>query len=303
MEPEPAVSLDCFRGWLSEIDGSWGFRGQRESEWTLQTSLDREITVFHNTGHYPLDRQPEENELLFRFQQQVHNYVRHLPSVKDRASWLALMQHYGVPTRMLDWTQSPYVALYFAVEEKPQEFEKGRCSPDDVQKACEEERYSAVWAIDLKWLEEKMKIELGPIPDDSEARIQYLNSLLVEKKQPLIVRIDPLHGNERMFAQQGFFLWKLFEETRYFDQILISMILKPELPLQPVIKKLRIGETHRIEILESLREINIHRASLFPGIDGFCQSLKVDLQIKVDHERQRANLQHDALMASLKDDQ
>jgi hypothetical protein len=121
-EPEPAVSLDSIRNWLSELNGSWSFRGQRESTWTLQTSLDREITVFHNSGHYPLpDRQEEENELLFRFQQQVHNYVRHLPSTDDRASWLALMQHYGVPTRLLDWTQSPYVALYFAVEEKPQE--------------------------------------------------------------------------------------------------------------------------------------------------------------------------------------
>jgi hypothetical protein len=174
-----------------------------------------------------------------------------------------------------------------------------RCKPSDEKKAQEKERFSAVWAIDLDWLEAKAKEELGSIPDDPKARIQYLNGLLVEQKQPLIVRIDPLQGNERMFAQQGFFPWKLYEETRYFDQILMSMMLNPELPLRPVIRKLRVGEAHRIEFLESLRKMNIHRASLFPGIDGFCQSLRVDLQIKVDHERQRANLQHDALMASL----
>lgn len=168
-EPEPAVSLDSFRGWLNELDGSWGFRGQRESDWTLQTSLDREIRVFHNSGHYPLDRQTEENELLFRFQQQVHNYVRHLPSADDRAGWLALMQHYGVPTQLLDWTQSPYVALYFAVEEKPQGIKKDCSSPSDEKKARQEERCSAVWAIDLKWLEEKTKEELGSISDDPKA--------------------------------------------------------------------------------------------------------------------------------------
>lgn len=292
MEPEPATSLNDFRRWLSELDGSWGFRGQRESAWTLQTSLDREIRVFHATGHYPLDRQTEENELLFRFQQQAHNYLRHLPAADDRATWLALMQHHGVPTRLLDWTQSPYVALYFAVEETPQGTEKNCPSRSDEKKARQEEPCSAVWAINLKWLEEKATQELGSISDDPRTRIQYLNGVLGEKKRPLIVRIDPLQGNERMFTQQGFFLWKLYAETPYFDQILISMMLNPELPGRPVIRKLRIGETHRIEFLKSLREMNIHRASLFPGIDGFCQSLRVDLQIKVDRERQLANLRN-----------
>ena len=155
MEPESAASLESFRAWLRELDGSWGFRGQRESEWTLQTSFDREIRVFHDRGHYPLDRQTEENELLFRFQQQVHNYVHHLPSVDDRAGWLALMQHYGVPTRLMDWTQSPYVALYFAVEEKPRGLETNRHGGNDHEKTPKGERCSAVWAIDLNWLAEK----------------------------------------------------------------------------------------------------------------------------------------------------
>jgi hypothetical protein len=279
---EEAESWEDFYTWSNEVQG-WGFRGQREAAWTLRTSLEREIRVQYShgngTGVYHLDRKREERELLFRFQQQTHHYIRHLPSSDDLASWFALMQHHGVPTRLLDWTQSPYVAMYFAVEEEAR----------GEQKCC------AVWAIDVDWLESKgqevLRAEAAkPMPDDAKTRIQYLNSLLSQKEKPLIVRIDPLQANERMFAQQGFFLWKLFEEVPFFDQILMSMMLHPELTNRPVVRKLYVADRHRIEFLEKLRVMNVHRASLFPGLDGFCQSLKLDLQIKVERARRHSSL-------------
>jgi hypothetical protein len=118
---------------------------------------------------------------------------------------------------------------------------------------------------------------------------QYLKGLLSQKQKPLIVRIDPLQSNERMVAQQGFFLWKLFEETPYFDQTLMSMMIHPRMPTRPVIRKLEVGERLRIEFLENLRAKYIHRASLFPGLDGFCQSLKIGLEIKVAREAAHAS--------------
>jgi hypothetical protein len=116
-----------------------------------------------------------------------------------------------------------------------------------------------------------------------------LNNLINQEQKPLIVRVDPLQANERMVAQQGFFLWKLFEETPFFDQILMSMMIHPEMPARPVIRKLEVGESLRIEFLENLRAKGIDRASLFPGLDGFCQSIKVDLEIKVAQEAARAS--------------
>lgn len=290
-EPEPAVSWESFCHWLGEMEGGWAFRGQRESDWTLQTSLDREVRVVHSKGHYPLDCRAQEDELLFLFQQQAHNYIAHPPSISDRASWLALMQHYGVPTRLLDWTSSPYVALYFALEERAQgtpPIDQGNNRTQ--QEAADHDACSAVWAIDLDWLDRKAEEHIGSIPKDPRARTERLNALLDEKQQPLIVRIDPSLGSERMYAQQGFFLWKLFEHAPFFDQILISMMTRPELPMRPVVRKLRLNGAYRIELLEILRSMNIHRASLFPGIDGFSQSLKFGLQIKVERERRLANL-------------
>jgi FRG domain len=260
--------------------GSWCFRGQRESAWTLQASLDRDVRVSYQSatgsGSYYLDRDIE-NELLFRFQQQAHQFVRHLPLIEDKASWFALMQHSGAPTRLLDWTSSPYVALYFAEEERPAK----RKRTDGEDNEDKEDGYSAVWAIDLNWLETKKQEYLKSIaPQD---RTEFLSGLLDQSERPLIAKIDPPQANERMSAQQGFFLWRLYEKTPFFDHILISM-MQGSMPERQVIRKLKVGEELRIEFLERLQHMNIHRGSLFPGLDGFCKFLKTDLEIKVAKE-------------------
>jgi PII-like signaling protein len=61
----------------------------------------------------------------------------------------------------------------------------------------------------------------------------------------------------------------------------MNMIIHPELQDQPVVRKLSVEKAQRIKLLKHLREMNIHSASLFPGLDGFGKSLKLDLEIKV----------------------
>ena len=80
-----------------------------------------------------------------------------------------------------------------------------------------------------------------------------MDGLLDQSETPLITKIDPLQANERMAAQQGFFLWKLYEETPYLDPILISM-MKDTISARQVIRKLKVGEELRIEFLESKRQ-------------------------------------------------
>jgi len=274
---EQAASWDAFLGWLNELQGSWCFRGQREAGWLLYTSLDRAVIRQHSSptssGHYHLDRGAEARDLLFRFQQQAHLYIHHLPSNEDLSSWFGLMQHHGVPTPFLDWTQSPYVAMYFALEQEPQK---------------EEER-SAVWAIDLDWLERKGR-ELLPsgsatlVPDDPKTRAERINSLLVQSllaqsEEAVIINICPMKTNERMAAQQGVSLCRLFHIPS-FSQTLMRMMIRPGTPDRPVVRKLEVESNHRIEFLKNLRAMNIHRASLFPGLDGFGQSLRLNLELK-----------------------
>ncbi len=254
------------------MEGRWGFRGQRESDWSLSTSLDRAVKVEFSaptaSGYYHLDRETEIRNLLFRFQQQAHRYGG-VPSEGDLTSWFALMQHYGAPTRLLDWTSSPYVGLYFAAEDEP----------------LNQGGSSAIWAIDLEWLEVRanellQQSGLGSLSEDSGERADCLNRLLRETEKPIIVRIDPSRVDERIAAQQGFFLCKLLHPAE-FSVVLMDMMMHPELPASPVVRKLEVPASCRIDFLMSLRAMNIHRASLFPGLDGFGRSLRLDLELKV----------------------
>ena len=56
--------------------------------------------------------------MLDDFQRAAHHYESNLPPGGQVVDWFTLMQHHGAPTRMLDWTRSPYVALYFAMKEE-----------------------------------------------------------------------------------------------------------------------------------------------------------------------------------------
>lgn len=88
----------------SGFDEDIWFRGHSNVAWTLSPTLMRLSTA------------PSEGALLTRFKQSAAMLIGSHP--KDEFDWLFLMQHYGVPTRLLDWTESPLAALYFAVEDE-----------------------------------------------------------------------------------------------------------------------------------------------------------------------------------------
>jgi hypothetical protein len=174
---------------FEEIPSGWAFRGQCQSNWTLKTSLER--------VQKRLLIADAEEFLFHEFKRRAHNYLKNTLLPNTPVEWLALMQHCGTPTRLLDWTMSPYVASYFALE--------GAENEDD---SC------AVWGANLSWFKIQgirnvwNSIEsfhhLESTTDLSHP--EYFVEIFFKKRVRLVVPIEPYLLNERFAIQQGAFL-------------------------------------------------------------------------------------------------
>jgi hypothetical protein len=103
----------------SSVSSSYLYRGQADAGWSLKPSLTRVLEDAGITSEARADA--IERTLLHVFQARAHQHLPQsmLPPETDRPPWWVVMQHYGVPTRVLDWTESPHAALYFAVVSHP----------------------------------------------------------------------------------------------------------------------------------------------------------------------------------------
>jgi hypothetical protein len=259
-------------------NGQWVFRGHTRADYRLQPSLERII----DPVHFPLDRAEELAGSLFR--SRAHHYVANLPKDSDELEWLSLMRHHGAPTRLLDWTVSPYVAAFFAsCEPQPQSL-SSLGSPHRGSAA-------AIWAINAVLLKkEAIRVILSDSGDDVNpsaklgSRKQFNRVFLnrYAKLSPLVAPVRPVRMNERLTAQRGLFLCA---NTLHFDfEAILKKLLSSAYAKGDAktgwIYKLEIAPEIRLDLLAELRRMNISYASLFPGLDGFARAMQTYIEIK-----------------------
>ena len=263
----------------------WIFRGQRNSKNTFKTSLERAILDFGLGRDQPKKCDPQYEEklairqrealrdglaetikgeiiklsaseledcLLGKFKRQCHHFTKNVPKDGDIIEWLALMRHHGAPTRLLDWTYSFFVALYFAIEH--------------AENGC------AVWALNADWLDRVLPCDVRiAVNNIEELNQQTFEKLFRKEPRKLVASINPFRLNERLVIQQGVFLFP-GDISKPFDDNLVALLINPK---EKLIKyTIKADASIKREILYHLHRMNINRATLFPGLDGFAQSLK-----------------------------
>lgn len=91
--------------------GRYLFRGQRDKDWPLAPTFDRWLPDVQRA-----ERDQLEDSLLQNFRRECEADHTLKSLLEDEVATLALAQHFGLPTRLLDWTESPYIASFFAFE-------------------------------------------------------------------------------------------------------------------------------------------------------------------------------------------
>lgn len=248
---------DQFETYLEKKDAEWVFRGQSREDWELTTKIERLRERFEvDWNALP----KHESRLLREFQRRAHIYHHALPDKGDDVAWLALLRHHGGPTRLLDVTYSPFVATYFALE------------------GADRHTDSAVWAIDKKWVYDQAKRVA-----DQNNLCKYFDSFSRDRDgksfRQLFMRVPPLRFvrgmnpkqlNERLTLQQGSFLCP-GDLTASFEENLKELAKNED--SSDYIHKIVIGNQCGQDFLFRLRKMNIDKTTLFPGLDGFAQSL------------------------------
>ncbi|MGH9647315.1 MAG: FRG domain-containing protein [Bryobacteraceae bacterium] len=259
----------------------WIFRGHRRETYCLRPSIER---MFPSS-----EWAKAEYEILeeFKSKARMHLGPAQIPHAEDKIGWLSVIQHYGAPTRLLDFTYSPYIALYFALRSRD----------------TNESEYAEVWGIDEAALREQVaktsrtadmevRQRKGDLPRGGRAslRPEDMTSSLQQVRQEeelwgtlvrnalepngirreyysrngfVGVALPPLH-NPRLSSQQGLFLFNGAERLP-FEESLTRM-------MQGVghkwYKRFRVPKEAHGKIEKHLFHLNIHDLSLFPDIEG-----------------------------------
>lgn len=218
-------------------DERYFFRGESKSYYKLVPAIGRcEIpTVRLPSGEaYPLGYYSEAS-IFERFKNQALARIEYIP--KNDWEWLSLAQHHGLPTRFLDWTCNPLVALFFAVGNPFSEKDREKAKID-------KENYDGSAAFYLLTIKSSF-VDIS----DAENPFEY-NKVAI---------YSPPHVSLRIANQSGVF----------------TIQPEPKKPLNEFrrVRKYRIPFDARELLRKELRLLGIHHSFIFPDLDGLSKYL------------------------------
>jgi len=210
------------------------YRGHANASWSLTPSYIRKARTI------------SESSLLSRFRQSAAMLTERIP--KDEFDWLFLMQHYGVPTRLLDWSESPLVALYFALNDP------------DADSSVD----AALWCLSPTALNKNASIashdEPSYIPSFDDEELQGYTPTSVRQKtrfELFPIATIATRNNTRIQAQLGTFT------IHHANKVAIESVGD-----KSHIAKYTIPAASRTKLSEEVIALGINRFSLFPELSS-----------------------------------
>lgn len=249
------VTLDDwsnYKKFTEDLSDNWVYRGQGNNSWELMNAIERTDFIHLYKGI--------EAEFLAEFQRGARNYLTHDDLPKHLIEWLALMQHHGAPTRLLDFSKSPFIAAFFAFE----------------QCLLLNDHFIAIWAINIQYLKERaaeaMQQFYAQQMEDNKNMVneQLFETIFFDNQRSFIFPVEPFRMNRRYSLQQSIFVSTANSYEPFMQQL---NFIGTE--LNKAVIKIELPATLQKEVIRDLQRMNLNRASLFPDLDGYAASLRL----------------------------
>lgn len=234
----------------------WSFRGQSDKDWPLRPTIARRFSA-NRTRDLQLCHELEQHL--------IGEFIQRYPSLDignhfdykrfNTLRWLTMMQHYGVPTRLLDWSNSPFVAAFFACE-------------------TNHDKDGAIWMFSsTSYLIELARRFSAILQDTDESKYLW------ESPNPLVHHLTTRFKSSRCLSQQGEFTISsvIFGNHEHFIHEVLDGVASDG---KQLICKLIIPAQLKIDFLARLISMGVSADTLFPGGDGFGRFLGTVLDVR-----------------------